>query len=140
LINEELTFLAANGLTAELKRPWVVYEDMLARRPAGKPVPPREVRAEVECLVKYDGYIDRQQREIARARQLEDVRLPSGLDYESMSSLSREVREKLAAVRPMTLGQAARIPGVTPAAVSILAVYLRRGGGYARESAESWSS
>ena len=140
LISEELTLLAASGLTAELKRPWVVYEDVLARRPAGKPVPPREVRAEVECLVKYDGYIDRQQREIARARQLEDVRLPSGLDYESMSSLSREVREKLAAVRPMTLGQAARIPGVTPAAVSILAVYLRRGGGYARESAESWSS
>jgi tRNA uridine 5-carboxymethylaminomethyl modification enzyme len=80
----------------------------------------------VECRVKYHGYIERQVREIARLRALEDLRVPAELDYSGLAALSSEVREKLARVRPATLGQAARIPGVTPAAISILAVHLRR--------------
>ena len=60
-------------------------------------------------------------------KALEEVELPAGLDYIGMSSLSREVREKLASVMPGTLGQAARIPGVTPAAIAILSIYLKRG-------------
>jgi tRNA uridine 5-carboxymethylaminomethyl modification enzyme len=84
------------------------------------------VRAEVECEIKYRGYIDRQLREIARAHESEGVSLPDTLDYTSIPSLSSEVKEKLEAVRPSTLGQAARIPGITPAAISILAVHVRR--------------
>ena len=85
-----------------------------------------ETFLEVECRLKYQGYIERQLREIDRVRTLEDLHVPGDLDYATLGSLSSEVREKLAHVRPVTLGQAARIPGVTPAAISILAVHLRR--------------
>jgi tRNA uridine 5-carboxymethylaminomethyl modification enzyme len=71
-------------------------------------------------LARYSGYIERQQDEIERQRRSEDTRLPENLDYAAIAGLSNEVRQKLAAARPTTLGQAARIPGVTPAAVSIL--------------------
>ena len=81
---------------------------------------------EVECIVKYHGYIERQLREIERSHELEMVSLPPELDYSAMTALSHEVREKLLAVRPTTLGQAARIPGITPAAISILAVHVKR--------------
>ena len=75
---------------------------------------------------KYAGYIERQQDEIERARRNEETRLPEDLDYRQLTGLSHEVRQKLAEVRPATLGQAARIPGVTPAAVSILLVHLKK--------------
>jgi tRNA uridine 5-carboxymethylaminomethyl modification enzyme len=84
------------------------------------------LHSEVECLVKYRGYIDRQLREIMRSRDLEKVALPADLHYDHMPSLSREVREKLSIVRPRTLAQASRIPGLTPAAISVLAVQVRR--------------
>jgi tRNA uridine 5-carboxymethylaminomethyl modification enzyme len=125
-IEREIDLLAASGLADELRRPEVTYADIVARRPVNAPPHPRAVEVEVECAIKYQGYIDRQIREVARARELEALRLPASLDYAAISALSREVREKLDAVRPLTLGQAARIPGVTPAAISILAVFLRR--------------
>jgi len=127
LIDHEIRLLESTGLAAELRRPMATFGDLLDRRPDARPVPPREVQSEVECRIKYAGYIARQEREITRVKALEEVELPSGLDYIGMSPLSREVREKLASVMPGTLGQAARIPGVTPAAIAILSVYLKRG-------------
>ncbi len=85
-----------------------------------------EVRDELETGVKYAGYIRRQQEQVERFRRLEDLGIPAGFDFEAVRGLSAEVREKLKLVAPRTLGQAGRIPGVTPAAIAILAVLLRR--------------
>ena len=81
---------------------------------------------QVEIQAKYAGYIERQQEEIDRLRQHEQTRLPDDLDYASLNGLSNEIRGKLADVRPETLGQASRIPGVTPAAVSLLLIHLKK--------------
>jgi tRNA uridine 5-carboxymethylaminomethyl modification enzyme len=84
------------------------------------------VTGQVEIQARYAGYIRRQEAEIARQRRHEQLPLPAGLDYREVRGLSHEVREKLTAARPATLGQAARVDGVTPAAVSLLLVHLRR--------------
>ncbi len=85
-----------------------------------------EVRSELETAVKYEGYIRRQEEQVERMRRMEEQALPGDFDYAAVASLSAEVREKLFKVKPRTLGQASRIPGVTPAAIAILAVLLRR--------------
>jgi len=85
-----------------------------------------QVPAQVDVQAKYHGYIERQHEEIERQRRHEDTRLPDDLDYAAVRGLSNEVRERLAEHRPATLGQAARIPGITPAAVSLLLVHLKR--------------
>jgi len=87
---------------------------------------PAQVRAQVEVRAKYAGYIERQQDEIERQQRNEETALPADLDYAAIAGLSTEVRQRLAEVRPITLGQAGRIPGVTPAAVSILLVHLKK--------------
>jgi tRNA uridine 5-carboxymethylaminomethyl modification enzyme len=87
---------------------------------------PAQVRAQVEVRAKYAGYIERQQDEIDRQRRNEETSLPADLDYTAIAGLSTEVRQKLAEVQPATVGQASRIPGVTPAAVSILLVHLKK--------------
>jgi tRNA uridine 5-carboxymethylaminomethyl modification enzyme len=125
-IASEVEFFESSGLAADLRRSTTTDSDLLTRRAQTRPLLTREVQSEVECRIRYAGYIARQEREIARVKSLEEHVLPADLDYASMDSLSREVREKLALVRPTTLGQAARIPGVTPAAVSILSVFLKR--------------
>lgn len=84
------------------------------------------VREQVEIQLKYAGYIDRQQDEIAKHRRHETTALPANLDYSTVKSLSTEVREKLSHHRPHSIGQASRIPGVTPAAISILLVHLKK--------------
>src|SRR6185295_1756964 len=124
LIQSQIEALTRLGLAAELRRPEMTYDALPST--AELPACSRAVQLEVECAVKYQGYIDRQLREIERVRGLEALRLPDAIDYEMLTSLSREVREKLTHVRPETLGQAARIPGVTPAAIAILAVHVRR--------------
>jgi tRNA uridine 5-carboxymethylaminomethyl modification enzyme len=75
---------------------------------------------------KYDGYINRQTTEIERQRRSETTELPMDLDYRVIRGLSNEVRQRLIEARPATLGQASRVPGVTPAAMSLLLVYLKR--------------
>ncbi|HNE00931.1 MAG TPA: tRNA uridine-5-carboxymethylaminomethyl(34) synthesis enzyme MnmG, partial [Plasticicumulans sp.] len=85
-----------------------------------------DVIEQVEIQAGYAGYIERAQADIARARRQEDAAIPAGFDYAGVRGLSSEVREKLARVRPDTVGQAGRIPGVTPAAVSLLLVHLKR--------------
>jgi tRNA uridine 5-carboxymethylaminomethyl modification enzyme len=87
---------------------------------------PEQIRAQVEVRARYCGYIERQREEIARAARNEETALPADLDYAQLAGLSHEVRQRLTEVRPATVGQAGRIPGVTPAAVSILLVHLRK--------------
>ena len=81
---------------------------------------------QVEIQAKYSGYIDRQQAEIERTRRYDHWRLPEAFDYSNVVGLSNEVREKLIRQKPETLGQAGRIPGVTPAAISLLLVHLKK--------------
>ncbi|MDR2690445.1 MAG: tRNA uridine-5-carboxymethylaminomethyl(34) synthesis enzyme MnmG [Azoarcus sp.] len=83
---------------------------------------------QIEIAAKYQGYIDRQHDEIARQRQAETIRLPAGFDYAEVPGLSKEVQQKLTAFQPETLGQAGRVQGVTPAAISMLLVWLKRQG------------
>jgi tRNA uridine 5-carboxymethylaminomethyl modification enzyme len=85
-----------------------------------------QIRTQLEVAAKYAGYIERQEEEIARQRRNEETRLPDDLDYARVAGLSNEVRQKLATIRPATVGQAARVPGITPAAVSILLVHLKK--------------
>jgi len=87
---------------------------------------PAQVGAQIEVRARYAGYIERQQGEIERARRNEETALPADLDYTLLGGLSHEVRQRLSEARPATLGQAARVPGVTPAAISILLVHLKR--------------
>ena len=86
------------------------------------------IAEQVEIQVKYAGYIDRQAKEVERHEHYENLRLPEALDYMAVHALSIEVRQKLAKHRPETLGQASRISGVTPAAISLLLVHLKKGG------------
>jgi tRNA uridine 5-carboxymethylaminomethyl modification enzyme len=87
---------------------------------------PAAVALQVEVRAKYAGYIERQQDEIDRQRKHEELALPMDLDYGKVAGLSNEVRQRLATARPDTLGQASRLPGITPAAVSVLLVHLKR--------------
>ena len=87
---------------------------------------PPQVRVQIEVHARYAGYIERAQAEIARAQRNEETALPPDLDYARLAGLSHEVRQRLTEARPATLGQAARVPGVTPAAVSILLVHLKK--------------
>ncbi len=86
----------------------------------------QEVRSELETEVKYAGYIRRQREQVERFRRLESMEIPVDFDYDAINGFSAEVREKLKRVVPRTIGQAGRIPGVTPAAIAILTVFLRR--------------
>jgi tRNA uridine 5-carboxymethylaminomethyl modification enzyme len=87
---------------------------------------PRGIGLQVEVEIKYSGYVERQLEAVERFKKMEEARLPEGLDYSSVKGLSREVREKLERVRPRSLGQASRIVGVTPAAISILSVHIKK--------------
>jgi tRNA uridine 5-carboxymethylaminomethyl modification enzyme len=117
-----------------LRRPEVSYESLTDLAVVGKPAWMsgaderliEQVRLQAEVQAKYSGYIDRQQDEIERQRRHEQTHLPQDLDYAQVRGLSTEVRQRLKEVRPVTLGQASRIPGVTPAAISLLLVHLKR--------------
>ncbi|AJY69711.1 tRNA uridine 5-carboxymethylaminomethyl modification protein [Geobacter sulfurreducens] len=115
-----------NALTFEqlLRRPDITYEELSQIDPVAGMVPP-SVKEQVEIQIKYQGYIERQLDQVARARKLEGTRIPDDLDYTVIPGLSAEVREKLLRFLPDTLGQASRIQGVTPAAVSILSVAIK---------------
>lgn len=111
-----------------LKRPEVHYHDLLALMSDDSVCP--IVAEQVEIQVKYAGYIDRQMDEIEKQRRYENLFLPAELDYGKVIGLSNEVREKLQKTKPESLGQASRIPGLTPAAVSLLLVHLKKYGYY----------
>jgi len=115
------------SLAELLRRPNVTYVSLLTLPGAGAPVDDPVVAEQVEIATKYAGYIDRQRDEIARHRAQEELPLPADIDYRAVRGLSTEVQQKLSLHRPETIGQAARISGVTPAAISLLLVHLKRG-------------
>ncbi|MDD2364620.1 MAG: tRNA uridine-5-carboxymethylaminomethyl(34) synthesis enzyme MnmG [Desulfuromonadaceae bacterium] len=114
------------GTTVEalLKRSEISYS-LLAEMGLVSRETPDEISEQVEIQIKYKGYIDRQLEQVEQSRRLEGTKIPPQLNYSSVKSLTTEVSEKLTKNRPDTLGQASRIPGVTPAAISILSIYLR---------------
>src|SRR5450830_1907471 len=109
-----------------LSRPEIDYAGLVEVTGGGADDP--QVAEQVEIKTKYAGYIDRQQDEIARLRASEDTKLPVDIEYTGISGLSKEIQSKLSATRPETLGQASRIPGVTPAAISLLMIHLKKRG------------
>jgi len=113
-------------VTELLKRPEIKYSDLIQLEEVGPGVPDQKVAEQVEIQIKYAGYIDRQQQEIDRLRRYEEAALPDNFNYDVVSGLSAEVKQKLIEVKPQTIGQASRIPGVTPAAVSLLLVQLKK--------------
>ncbi|WP_273431769.1 tRNA uridine-5-carboxymethylaminomethyl(34) synthesis enzyme MnmG [Chitinibacter tainanensis] len=115
-----------------LRRPEVSYQSLMTLDIAGPGVSDEQVAEQVEIQVKYQGYIERQQDEVAKRDALENVPLPADFDYSQVSGLSKEIQQKLTAQRPQTLGLASRISGVTPAAIALLLVYLKK----AKQAAE----
>ena len=107
-----------------LRRPEITYASL----PIADQSLPDEVTQEVEIQIKYEGYIARDIEQIDRFRKLEDKRLPTCIDYEKISALRFESRQKLTRFRPDSIGQASRLPGVTPADIAILLVWLKRSG------------
>lgn len=111
-----------------LRRPEVGYASLMTLPGAGPGVDDTKVAEQVEIQAKYAGYLERQQEEVARVRRYESLPVPPDLDYDQVAGLSSEVREIFQRQRPATIGQASRIPGVTPAAISLLLVHLKRRG------------
>ena len=113
-----------------LRRPDVSYAGLMSLRVGEEPdnagVSDPLVIEQIEIQAKYQGYIDRQADEVARNLANEETRLPDGIDYNRIGGLSNEIRQKLIRHRPETVGQASRIQGMTPAAISILLVWLKR--------------
>ena len=114
------------GTTLEqlLKRPDISYYDLAELDPVSRETP-KAISEQVEIQTKYKGYIVRQLEQVEQSKRMESTYIPAHLDYGSINSLTTEVREKLVKIRPDTLGQASRIPGVTPAAISILSIALK---------------
>jgi tRNA uridine 5-carboxymethylaminomethyl modification enzyme len=141
-ISEDMAIALLGGVVTReyrlidlLRRPGVSY-DTLSRIPNVTPTGiDAVIAAQIEIQAKYSGYIDRQRDEIERHRKHEELILPDDLDYAAVHGLSTEVQQKLALFRPATLGQATRISGVTPAAVSILLVHLKKRAENSRKSA-----
>ncbi|MFM2396641.1 MAG: hypothetical protein RLZZ434_1223, partial [Pseudomonadota bacterium] len=129
---EKMTALFGKPLEHEyslfelLRRPEVSYADVLSLSDDGLGEVEPAVREQVEIAAKYQGYIDRQTDEVARSRGQENTSLPSDLDYREIHGLPIEAQQKLNAQKPETIGQASRISGITPAAISLLLVYLKR--------------
>jgi tRNA uridine 5-carboxymethylaminomethyl modification enzyme len=130
-INTDLQRRSSSPLSAEasleqlLKRPELSYGDIEKISPPPAPVKP-DVAEQVEIQVKYEGYIERQINQVKRYAGLEQKAIPPDLDYEAITGLGSEVKQKLKQVRPVSLGQASRISGITPAAISLLMVALEK--------------
>ena len=131
---QRLADVAAEGVKAItlLKRPEYGYAEVAELVSRGDAIQAlsdeqrEQAEQQVEVQAKYAGYIDRQEREIAKHAKQESLRLPADIDYESVDGLSHEARQKLIAARPETLGQASRLEGMTPSAVSLILVHLKK--------------
>ncbi len=123
LVRLRQTRIGAITLESMLRRPEVAYKDL----PSGRSDLPETSVLQIEATVKYSGYIDRQQNEIDRCRVMEGKAIPDWLDYDKISGLRTEARMKLKQVCPVTVGQASRISGVSPADISLLLVRMKRG-------------
>ncbi len=111
-----------------IRRPEVTYKDLMLIEGVGPGLAMQDAAEQVEIQIKYEGYINRQQDEIAKQERNENTRLPAGFDYSVVKGLSNEVVLKLNLAQPETMGQASRISGITPAAISLLLVYLKKQG------------
>jgi tRNA uridine 5-carboxymethylaminomethyl modification enzyme len=109
-----------------IKRPEITYASLMSVADLGPGVDDEKVAEQIEISVKYSGYLDRQREDIERSRRHEDTEIPSDFDYQSISGLGAEIESKLMKVKPQTIGQAQRIPGMTPAAISLLLVTLSK--------------
>ena len=117
----------ANQTFAEaLRRPAIFYEDLAEIDDETRPELTENEKTEVEVMLKYDGYIQKQINEVEKMISLEDKKLSENLDYNSIGGLRLEARQKLTAIKPMTVGQASRISGVSPADINVLLVYLEK--------------
>jgi len=131
-INSELSSINTSSLKKDasleelLKRPQVSLKDVLALKQIDFDSSNFAIAQGIEIEVKYSGFISRQLKDVERFKNLEKIRIPPDLDYMAMPSLSREIKEKLSVFRPVNLGQASRISGVTPAALTMLMIYLRK--------------
>ncbi len=128
------SFLAVRGsvvleepvrLDKLLKRPEMSYCDVEALSPPEAQLGER-AKEQVELECKYEGYLSRQEAEAKKLKQLEQIRIPADFSYDSIPGLSNEIRQNLSVIRPFSLGQASRIPGITPAAISVLIVFIKR--------------
>ena len=108
-----------------LRRPQVSYEDIAPFDPE-RPELPASVTEEVEIQVKYAGYLQRQLKQVEEFKREENRRLPEDLDYEHVAGLRLEARQKLSEIRPVSIGQAGRISGVSPADIAVLLIYLEQ--------------
>jgi tRNA uridine 5-carboxymethylaminomethyl modification enzyme len=124
VIGQPLT--RAASLMELLRRPEISYDTLMSLPGSGEAVAEAEVAQQLEIQAKYAGYIERQSEEIEQHRRHEETALPQDIDYHHVHGLSVEVRQKLAVHRPATLGQAGRLSGMTPAAISLLLIHLRR--------------
>jgi tRNA uridine 5-carboxymethylaminomethyl modification enzyme len=109
-----------------LKRPEVGYQRLVDINGIGPGVEDEQVAQQLEIQVRYAGYLGRQQEDIARRSRHEAMEIGDNFDFNGVQGLSAEVREKLQSVRPDTIGQASRVPGVTPVAISLLLVHLKK--------------
>ena len=110
-----------------LRRPGA-YLSTIYRLMGWQEMPATEVAGQVEIMIKYEGYIRQQQEQVERFKRMEDIKIPSYISFDEIHGLSKEVKEKLTSIRPESIGQAARVSGITPAAVSILMVHLKKEG------------
>jgi tRNA uridine 5-carboxymethylaminomethyl modification enzyme len=115
--------VGTDTLEQMLRRPEVRHRDL----PSAGPQLDEEIIQQVEINVKYAGYIERQDLEVARFRSLEDKQIPASFDYAVVHSLRTEARQKLSKIRPATIGQASRISGVSPSDIGVIMVWLKRG-------------
>ena len=111
-----------------IRRPEVTYDALTQIEPFAPAIEDKEAAEQVEISIKYQGYIEHQQDEIEKQKRHENTQIPPEFDYDKVESLSNEVRAKLMQHRPVSIGQASRISGITPAAISILLVNLKKQG------------
>ena len=123
LLRLESTHTSTGSLAQMLRRPEVSYANLAGGLTSLDP----DVTQQVEIVIKYAGYIERQEADVAKFRSMEDKRIPDDIDYHQVPSLRMEARQKLAKIRPSTLGQASRISGVSPSDISLVLVWMKRG-------------
>ena len=131
-VNQALSCFGSQPLSSAvsadklLKRPELSYDQVLAVLGETGPKQEVRIREQVEIQAKYEGYLRRQQTEVEKFNDLEQIHVPEDLDYVHITGLSNELRERLSAIRPRSLGQASRLPGMTPAALSVLRIAIKR--------------
>jgi tRNA uridine 5-carboxymethylaminomethyl modification enzyme len=123
-----------------LRRPEITYRELALIDPVSATLVNTDISIQIEMEVKYEGYIQRQIEQIEKFKKLENIKIPEGFSYENIPGLSKEIIQKLSRIRPVSLGQASRISGMTPAALSVLMVYLRRNENASEERHSSYSS